>query len=183
MYTFSTCLFVKNNVELAVKIWCSCINADSIIQATEDAVRLCYVVGEEIIQLVANGSGFWNDGVKGFTGYPVTGFNHRMQSSGGCQGGHKKQQAHKNQTGCTSNKILDKNQTVCPWDRRVPISFSFDVELRVPISRLPEAIKDIKKMRDLNPQSMCEIYVVFRSIKKSDAYLGPAEDVVTLELN
>jgi hypothetical protein len=64
----------------------------------------------------------------------------------------------------------------------VTTSFTFDVELRVPISRLPEAIKDVKKIRDLDPPSMCEIYVVFRSIKKSDAYLGPAEDVVTLEL-
>lgn len=154
------------------------------VQATEDYVGLCAFVGEQIIAFVANGSGggFWNDGIKGFTGYPVTGFNHRMQTSGGCQGNYL--QLHQHDTsGCTSNQILDKNQTVCPWDRRVTTSsFHFDMELRVPMSRLPETIKDIKKIRDLNPESMCESYVVFRSIKKSDAYLGPAEDVVTLEL-
>lgn len=151
---------------------------NGIIQSTEDSARLCYLMGEEIKQLTFNGTGFWNDEIKGFTGYPVIGFNHRMQSSGGCQGTYN----NHNHTACTPNKILDKNETVCSWDRRVPTAFGFDVELRVPISHLPETIIDIKKLRDLNPPSMCEIYVVFRSIKKSDAYLGAAEDLVTLEL-
>eukprot|EP00253_Pinus_taeda_P011821 PITA_11821 len=153
---------------------------NGIIQSTEDSARMCSLIGEEINELTFNGSGFWNDEIKGFTGYPVIGFNHRMQSSGGCQGTYNNN--NHNHTGCTPNKILDKNETVCAWDRRVPAAFDFNVGLTVPISRLPEAIIDIKKLRDLNPPSMCEVYVFFRSIKKSDAYLGPAEDTVTLEV-
>ncbi|GLJ34032.1 hypothetical protein SUGI_0684460 [Cryptomeria japonica] len=152
------------------------------IQANEDVDEICKVL-DVLISSATKGSGFLNDG-KQFTGYPVIGFNHRMQTSGGCQGNHPNYQD--NHKSCTPNKILDKNNTVCFWDRRLHTNLFFDVELRVSTFHLHEAIEDIKKIRDLKPSRLCDrgsvggIYM--RSVKKSDAYLGPAEDQVTLEL-
>ncbi|XP_057835543.2 L-gulonolactone oxidase 2 [Cryptomeria japonica] len=152
------------------------------MQAKEDVDAICNGL-ELLISSATKGSGFLNDG-KQFTGYPVIGFNHRMQASGGCQESHPNYQH--NHKSCTPNKILDKNNTVCNWDRRLHTNAVFDVELRVSTFHLKEAIEDIKKIRDLNPSRLCDrgsvggIYM--RSVKKSDAYLGPAEDQVTLEL-
>ncbi|GLJ25477.1 hypothetical protein SUGI_0487810 [Cryptomeria japonica] len=147
------------------------------IQAEADVDAICNLVGNGTIQAVANGNGFLNDG-KRFTGYPVIGFNHRMQTSGKCE-----QVPKQKDKSCTPTQILDKNETTCSWDRRVHTSLYFDVELRVPLSRFREAMADVKKIRDLNPQRMCDLGFIFiRSIKKSEVYLGPAEDQVTMEL-
>ncbi|GLJ25112.1 hypothetical protein SUGI_0480260 [Cryptomeria japonica] len=147
------------------------------IQAKADVDAICNLVGNRTIQSAANGLGFLNDG-KRFTGYPVVGFNHRMQTGGKCE-----QVSKQIDKSCTPTQILDKNETTCTWDRRVHSSLFFDVELRVPMSRLREAIVDMKKIRDLNPQRMCDqSTIVMRSIKKSQAYLGPSRDQVTMEL-
>ncbi|XP_057845592.2 L-gulonolactone oxidase 2 isoform X2 [Cryptomeria japonica] len=152
------------------------------IQANEDVDAMCNVI-DLLISSATKGFGFLNDG-KQFTGYPVIGFNHRMQASGGCQGSDPNYQDNHNS--CTPTKILDKNNTVCSWDRRLHNTLFFDVGLRVSTFNLHEAIQDIKKIRDLNPSSLCDrgIFggIYMRSVKKSDAYLGPAEDQVTLEL-
>ncbi|XP_057848390.2 probable L-gulonolactone oxidase 4 [Cryptomeria japonica] len=145
------------------------------IQDRADVEAICSVLINETLDLAINGSGFLNDG-KRFTGYPVIGFNHHMQTSGGCQAGRYS-------VACTPTSILDKNETVCSWDRRIYATLYFGVELRVPVSRLPQVIKDVKRIRDLNPQKLCDMSGIFmRSIKKSDAYLGPKEDVVTLDM-
>ncbi|GLJ06035.1 hypothetical protein SUGI_0030610 [Cryptomeria japonica] len=150
-------------------------------EANHDDVSLCNETGKSMTSRVAGGGGFLNDGVN-FTGYPVVGFNHLMQVSGGCQDYHQKQD---NQSSCTTSKITDKNQSICAWDRRVNSRLSFDLEIRVPLSRAPDAIKDIKKIRDLNPNALCAVEgsgIIMRTIKKSEAYLGPPEDMVTFEV-
>ncbi|GLJ25480.1 hypothetical protein SUGI_0487850 [Cryptomeria japonica] len=147
------------------------------LQAEADVVAICNIIGNLTIQAAANGNGFLNDG-ENFRGYPVVGFNHRMQTSGKCEQIPK----HKDES-CTPTQILDKNESTCTWDRRVHTSLFFDVELRVPLSRFRDAVKDVKKIRDLNPQRMCDqSLIAFRSIKKSEVYLGRAEDQVTMEL-
>ncbi|XP_057845590.2 L-gulonolactone oxidase 2 [Cryptomeria japonica] len=157
---------------------------DDEIQANEDVDAICNEV-EQVFSSATKGSGFLNDG-KQFTGYPVIGFNHRMQASGGCQESHPNYQD--NQKSCTPTKILDKNNTVCKWDRRLHTNVVFDVELRVSMFHLHEAIEDIKKIRDLSRSSLCDRSyfsvsgIFMRSVKKSGAYLGPAEDQVTLEV-
>ncbi|GLJ25475.1 hypothetical protein SUGI_0487780 [Cryptomeria japonica] len=146
-------------------------------QAEADVDAICNLIGNGTIQAAANGHGFLNDG-KRFTGYPVVGFNHRMQTSGKCEQIPKQKDER-----CTPTQVLDKNATTCSWDRRVHTSLNFDVELRVPLSRFREAIVDVKKIRDLNPQRMCDFDAIyFRSIKESEVYLGPSEDQVTMEL-
>ncbi|GLJ25482.1 hypothetical protein SUGI_0487870 [Cryptomeria japonica] len=148
-----------------------------LIQAKADVTAICTVVGNRTLQFAANGNGFLNDG-KLFTGYPVVGFNHRMQTSGECE-----RVPEQTDVSCTPTHIFDKNDTICSWDRRVHSSLFFDVELRVPLSRLREAMEDIKKLRDLDPQKMCDGTIIpMRSIKKSEVYLGPTEDQVTIEL-
>ncbi|KAH9310585.1 hypothetical protein KI387_025620 [Taxus chinensis] len=170
------------DIETAASAWFGniFIGKDDTFQAEEDVDALCHVIEQIIISHVAIGGGFLND-EKNFTRYPVIGFNHRMQASGGCQGSHSIQE-NKLET-CTPTKVLDKNETICTWDRRVQTTLGFDVELRVPMSLLWEAIKDLKKIRDLNPRSLCDVSGIFiRSIKKSKAYLGHVDDVVAFEL-
>lgn len=148
------------------------------MQAQEDVDGICKTLEDLIDNLQATGSGFVNDG-KRFTGYPVVGFNHRMQTSGECQGYAKDNVPNT----CTPTEILDKNETVCEWDRRVNHKLYFNVELRIPLSRLRELMIDVKKLRDLNPKMLCDNNGIhIRSIKKSEAYLGPKEDVVAFEL-
>lgn len=51
------------------------------------------------------------------------------------------------------------------------------------MSNLTEVIKDVKRIRDLNPKKLCDLSGVFmRSISKSEAYLGPKDDLVTLDM-
>jgi FAD-dependent oxidoreductase len=157
-------------------------NADEAIEATKDADKLCNVTGTSMNNRVSSGGGFLNDGIR-FTGYPVVGFNHRMVASGGCEDYHQK---HENQSSCTPTQIIDKNQSICFWDRRARGRLTFDLEIRVPLSRAREAILDVKKIRASNPKALCALEgsgIIMRTIKKSEAaYLGPAEDVVTMEI-
>lgn len=124
-----------------------------------------------------------NSILKGFTSYPVIGFNNHMQATGGCQDYSHKQEPNPNL--CTPSKILDANQSICSWDRRVAGLKGNDDEIYVPLRRVREAILDIKRIRDLNPEALCELEVVegitMRSVKKSKAYLGHSEDVITFE--
>ncbi|GLJ06034.1 hypothetical protein SUGI_0030600 [Cryptomeria japonica] len=150
-------------------------------EANEDLVTLCNDTGKSMNNRVATSGGFLNDG-ENFTGYPVVGFNHLMQAAGGCQDYHQKRD---NQSSCTISKITDQNQLICSWDRRVKSRQTFDLEIRVPLSRAREAIIDVKKIRDLNPNALCALEgsgIVMRTIKKSEAFLGPPEDMVTFEV-
>jgi len=151
------------------------------IQATEDAEKLCNKSAISMINRV-NGT-FLNDGTY-FTGYPVVGFNHRMVTAGGCEDYHQKHE--KNQSSCTPTKIVNKNESICSWDRRARGELRYDLEIRVPLSRAREAIVDLKRFRALDPKPLCaqdESGIVMRTIKKSEgAYLGYAEDVVTFEI-
>eukprot|EP01018_Ginkgo_biloba_P024910 Gb_17667 [translate_table: standard] len=153
------------------------------IDTREGSERMCNFTRQGLASSTVDGIGFLNDEKYGnFSGYPVIGFNHLMQTSGGCQGRYP----NEDHLSCKANRILDKNESICPWDRRVRGSLDFDVEIRVPLSRARDAILDIKKIRDVNPRALCELAIqggiIMRSVKKSEAYLGNSEDVVTFEL-
>nr|ABK24851.1 unknown [Picea sitchensis] len=153
------------------------------IDSTRDSELLCNLSETGMNARAPSGAGFLNHIVKGFTGYPVIGFNHLMQATGGCQDYSHKQEPNPNL--CSPDRILDTNQSICSWDRRVAGLKGYDDEIYVPLSRVEEAIIDIKRIRDLNPQALCELEVVegitMRSVKKSEAYLGHSEDVITFE--
>eukprot|EP00253_Pinus_taeda_P031825 PITA_31825 len=118
------------------------------IDATHDSEQLCNLSKSTMDARAPSGPGFLNDIVKGFTGYPVKGFNNLMQTTGGCQRGILERQCER-------------------------------------LHGVIEASIDIKRIRDLNPEALCDIEVVeaisMRTVKKSKAYLGHSEDVITFE--
>ncbi|KAH9318054.1 hypothetical protein KI387_019823, partial [Taxus chinensis] len=103
---------------------------DNTFKAKMDADGLCDDYGTSMNNRIAKGSGFLNDEIN-FTGFPVVGFNHHMQVTGGCQDYHQKSE---NQSLCSSTKIMDKNQSICSWDQRVDDRIKFDLEIRIPLS-------------------------------------------------
>eukprot|EP01018_Ginkgo_biloba_P006592 Gb_30174 [translate_table: standard] len=154
------------------------------IESAEDSESLCSHTENEMKRRVATGSGFFNNNSH-FTGYPVIGFNHQMQTTGGCQDYFHKE--HISNFNYTPNQILDKNDVICRWDYRFRKVWTVDMEIQVPISSIREAIADMKRVRDLNPKALCE-YELFggiqiRSIKKSAAYMGYHDDVVSLGMH
>uniref|UniRef100_A0A0D6R656 L-gulonolactone oxidase n=1 Tax=Araucaria cunninghamii TaxID=56994 RepID=A0A0D6R656_ARACU len=155
----------------------------NMIESTRATTLLCNLTETMMNARVSTGAGFLNDENLGFLKYPVIGFNNRMQATGGCQ--HYSHTQEPNPMICTPDRILDQNQSICSWDRRANGVKGFDLEIYVPLRNLREAILDMKKIRDLNPQSLCELEfvegVTMRTVKKSEAFLGHSEDVITFE--
>ncbi|XP_058074291.1 L-gulonolactone oxidase 3 [Magnolia sinica] len=118
-------------------------------------------------KLVANG--LKNNNII-FTGYPVVGRQGRMQTSGSCQ--------HSPATTITSS---------CAWDPRFKGLRFYETTAIFPASKFRDFIKDVKKLRDFQPDNFCgvDIYNGFliRFIKASGAYLGQSEDSVVVDFN
>ncbi|KAJ9183491.1 hypothetical protein P3X46_007336 [Hevea brasiliensis] len=105
-----------------------------------------------------------------FTGYPVVGHQGKMQSSGSCL-----------------YSPATRIDTSCAWDPRIKGLFFYETTAIFPASKFGDFIKDVKELRDLQPENFCgvDIYNGFliRFIKASQAYLGQSEDSVVLDFN
>ena len=116
-------------------------------------------------KLTANG--LKNNGLI-FTGYPVIGYQGKMQTSGSC---------------LYSTRI----DTSCAWDPRIKGLSFYESTAIFPASKFGDFINDVKKLRDINPQNFCgiDIYngILIRYIKASEAYLGQSEDSVVIDFN
>ncbi|MED6188442.1 L-gulonolactone oxidase 3 [Stylosanthes scabra] len=116
-------------------------------------------------KIIANG--LKSDGIS-FLGYPVIGHQSKMQASGSC----------------LNSQILINS---CPWDPRIKGLFFFETTPILPARIFRDFVFDLKKLRDLNPQSFCgaDNYngIFLRYIKASDAYLGQFEDSVVVDFN
>ncbi|CAL5206555.1 unnamed protein product [Lathyrus oleraceus] len=116
-------------------------------------------------KLTANG--LKNNGLFS-TGYPVIGYQGRMQTSGSC---------------LYSSTIFKS----CAWDPRIKGLFFYESTAIFPASKFGDFIKDVKKLRDINPQNFCGIDnyngIMIRYIKASEAYLGPSEDSIVIDFN
>jgi len=148
------------------------------IYTSRDASKLCNISKTQVNQGVQMGNGYLNDGLT-FEGYPVIGYNHHMQTSSGCQG-------NPSSTSCPwETKQLRSNDTICVWDTQVNGNFYFHTSIAIPLSRIAEAIRDIKSLRDIDQSLMCGIDfyigVTMRYFKKSDDYLSRKEDSVDVE--
>ncbi|KAH9289809.1 hypothetical protein KI387_033926, partial [Taxus chinensis] len=143
--------------------------------------NLCTSAKMQIEQGVKAGNGYFNDG-KNFTGFPVVGFNHLIQTSSGCQIDPR---SEKPDTCPWEGKDLESNDTICIWDTQVKGNFFYHTSIAIPLSRIAEAIRDLKRIRDMDPSALCTLDsylgVQLRYFKKSEDYLAHKEDSVVVE--
>ncbi|KAI3891109.1 hypothetical protein MKW98_007414 [Papaver atlanticum] len=137
-------------------------------ESTRDANGKCITAKMTTSILTKAGLGFTNDG-KTFKGYPVIGFQNRLQASGSCL-----DSPHDNQI------------TACPWDHRLKSQYFHQTTISIALSNVKNFIEDIQKLRDIEPQSFCnaELYngILMRYVKASNAYLGKQEDAIDFDI-
>ncbi|KAH7519415.1 hypothetical protein FEM48_Zijuj08G0033700 [Ziziphus jujuba var. spinosa] len=111
--------------------------------------------------------GLTNNGVI-FTGYPVIGYQHRLQASGSCLEGPE-----------------DKRITACAWDPRVKGEFFHQTTFSIGLSSVKSFIQDVQRLVELQPKALCglELYngILMRYVTISSAYLGKEEDAVDFD--
>ncbi|KAJ4825418.1 putative L-gulonolactone oxidase 6 [Turnera subulata] len=112
--------------------------------------------------------GLTNDGIA-FTGYPVVGYQNRLQSSGTCLDSRE-----------------DSMITACPWDPRIKGEYFFQATFSIRLSVVKSFIQDVQKLVTLEPKALCvlEQYngVLMRYVKGSSAYLGKDEDALDFDM-
>lgn len=105
-----------------------------------------------------------------FTGYPVVGYQGKMQTSGSC----------------LYSSSLDLLSS-CAWDPRIKGLIFYETTAIFSPQKFKDFIRDVKKLRDLNPDNFCGIDnyngMLIRFVKRSTAYLGQPEDSVVVDFN
>uniref|UniRef100_A0ACD5XHV7 Uncharacterized protein n=1 Tax=Avena sativa TaxID=4498 RepID=A0ACD5XHV7_AVESA len=114
------------------------------------------VVEQDVPEL--HGQGFTNNG--SFTGYPVVGFQNRIQASG------------------TEEDM---------WDPRIRGSFHHFLGFSIALSNAPLFIAEVQQLRDLNPSCAfsgldANLGVLLRYVRASSAYLGKSEDSLDFDI-
>ncbi|XP_020091554.1 L-gulonolactone oxidase 2-like [Ananas comosus] len=142
--------------------------AEEGLEATGNAGGRCQYSRLTTSAIAIDGYGLTNNGLL-FTGYPVVGFQNKIQSSGGCLDGPD-----------------DALLTACPWDPRVRGEFFHQTTVSIPLSEAKDFIQDVQKLRDLNPEAFCgvELYngILMRYVKSSSAYLGKQDDCLDFDI-
>lgn len=114
------------------------------------------------------GYGLTNDGIL-FTGYPVIGYQNRIQASGTCLDSGE-----------------DSRLTACPWDSRVKGLFFHQTTFSIGLSNVKSFIEDVQKLVELSPKSLCglNLYngILMRYVTASTAYLGKQEDGLDFDI-
>ncbi|KAK6137058.1 hypothetical protein DH2020_029203 [Rehmannia glutinosa] len=112
--------------------------------------------------------GLTNDGIL-FTGYPVIGYQNRIQASGTCLDSPK-----------------DARITACSWDSRVKGLFFHQTTFSIALSKVKNFIEDVQKLVALEPKAMCglDLYngILMRYVTASSAYLGKQEDALDFDI-
>ncbi|KAK1605965.1 hypothetical protein QYE76_029638 [Lolium multiflorum] len=110
-----------------------------------------------------HGNGFTTNG--SFKGFPVVGFQNRIQASGTC--------------------ISSPENYACPWDPRIPGPFFYSSGFSIAVSKAPAYIVEVQKLRDHNPRAFCDLDamlgVLLRYVRSSSAYLGNSEDSIIFD--
>ncbi|KAI3719258.1 hypothetical protein L6452_20153 [Arctium lappa] len=119
--------------------------------------------------LIKGAYGLTNDGII-FKGYPVVGYQNRLQASGGCLKGP-----------------MDAEITACPWDPQVKGLFFHQTTFSIVLSKAKDFIQDIQKLVKITPQSLCglDLYngILMRYVTgSSSAYLGKQEDSLDFDI-
>ncbi|XP_074293800.1 putative L-gulonolactone oxidase 1 [Silene latifolia] len=102
-----------------------------------------------------------------FTGYPVIGYQNKIQASGGC--------------------LNDNQSGYCTSDPRINGQFSYSNGFTLPLSKVKSFIQDIQKLANAKPKSLCslEMYngILMRYVTASSAYLGKDEDGIDFDIS
>ncbi|XP_052210930.1 probable L-gulonolactone oxidase 6 [Diospyros lotus] len=118
--------------------------------------------------LKISGYGLKNNGVA-FMGYPVVGYQNRVQASGSCLDSHE-----------------DAGLTGCAWDPRLKSLFFHQTTFSIALSKVKPFIKDVQKLVELEPKALCgaDLYngILMRYVGASSAYLGKQEDAVDFDI-
>nr|GMC58627.1 probable L-gulonolactone oxidase 6 [Ipomoea batatas] len=147
----------------------------AVIRTTEEAQEL---IGDangkcasELVTTTAtkvSAYGLTNDGVL-FTGYPVIGYQNRMQSSGSCL-----------------DSLEDGLITACPWDPRVKGLFFHQTTFSISLTKAKNFIQEVQNLVALEPKSLCVLGlydgILMRYVKASTAYLGKQEDSIDFDI-
>ncbi|XP_024024132.1 probable L-gulonolactone oxidase 6 isoform X1 [Morus notabilis] len=137
-------------------------------ESTNDAGGKC--TGAKLITstLSTSAYGLTNNGVI-FTGYPVIGYQHRLQSSGTCL-----------------DSLHDARVTACSWDSRVKAEFFHQTTFSLGLSVVKSFVEDVQKLVKLEPKALCglELYngILMRYVTASSAYLGRQEDAIDFDI-
>ncbi|KAI3979088.1 hypothetical protein MKX01_016263 [Papaver californicum] len=143
-------------------------SSEEIQELTSDANGKCITAKSTTTALITSAFGFTNDGTA-FTGYPIIGYQNRLQSAGSCL-----------------DSPNDGLATACPTDPRVKGEFYHQLAFSIGLSKVKYFIEDIQKLRDLKPKAFCnvELYngILMRYVKASSAYLGKQEDALDFDI-
>jgi FAD-dependent oxidoreductase len=142
---------------------------ESSLEASRNVKGKCMLARGVVASKLALANGLKNNEFI-FTGYPVVGFQNRMQTSGSCQRS-------------PSADLLSS----CSWDPRFEGLSFYETTAIFKLSKIMAFISDVKKLRDMEPQSFCGVDVyngfLIRFLKGSSAFLGQAEDSVVIDFN
>ncbi|RAL38408.1 hypothetical protein DM860_002386 [Cuscuta australis] len=137
-------------------------------EAINDANGKCILANTSTFVTKVAAYGFTNNGVI-FTGYPIIGYQNRLQSSGTCL-----------------DSPNDGLLIACPWDPRVKGLFFHQTTFSVSLSKVKGFIQDVQKLVNLDPKALCgvELYngILMRYVTSSGAYLGKQDDAIDFDI-
>ncbi|EAY75418.1 hypothetical protein OsI_03321 [Oryza sativa Indica Group] len=144
---------------------------ETALEASRNVKGKCKMAAAEIAAKRLVGNGLRGAGGRLFTGYPVVGFQGRMQTSGSC-----------------ARSPPTDTLSACPWDPRYKGLFFYEsTAMFSPAARFRDFVLDVKRLRDVDPDSMCGVDayngLLVRFVKASEAYLGQPEDTVVVDFN
>ena len=151
---------------------CSFDSSDEWFEEMDADSARCQMARLTMWKVQREAYGFTNDGVS-FTGYPMVGFQHRIQASSSC-------------LDTASEHAGGLLQPTCMWDARVRGALFYSSGFSVALSRAPAFVADMQRLRDLNPPAFCglegKLGVFMRYVKASSAFLGKAEDSLDFDV-
>ncbi|KAL6623036.1 hypothetical protein ACP70R_032915 [Stipagrostis hirtigluma subsp. patula] len=147
--------------------------AEEAVEATRNTHGRCLDASAKMAILDAGNYGFTKHGglVVPLPGEPVVGYQNRIQASGSCLDG-----------------LDDAMLTACLWDPRVAPhgTLFFQASISVPLSSAAAFIRDVQRLRDMDPAALCgvDVYsgVLMRYVGASTALLGKPEACVDFDL-
>ncbi|KAM3317026.1 hypothetical protein ACQJBY_034921 [Aegilops geniculata] len=141
---------------------------EELLENNASAIARCKAAHKMVSSFETVAYGFTNNGHL-FTGYPVVGFQHRIQASGACVGSPE-----------------DMLLTSCPWDPRTRGLHFYSNAYSIAHSKVSEFIADMKQLRERNPLAFCgidaKVGMLLRYVKASSAYLGKLEDSIDFDI-